>query len=343
MNRQNADPEATRLAALRRCGIFQTPAEQDFDFLTRLAAEICQVPYAFVTFVDQDYVWAKAWHGVEKIAPAARCDDYCDFVIRSGQPLVVHDLCSDPRTASLPPTLDGFRMYAGVPLLTADQQAIGTLCVLDKQAGHPSDHQVELLQSLARQVMALVELRQHKRELEDNVHLLERLATTDELTGLMNRRRLMERLGEECARARRFKEPMALVLLDLDHFKQVNDQWGHATGDIVLANTGRLIRETLRETDSAGRYGGEELCLLLPHTELDGAATVADTLCGRLATRSHRTAGAPEYVTASLGVAASSHLDQCHPATLLAQADAALYRAKDNGRNCVVVAQEALA
>lgn len=331
--------EQARLAALRRAAIFDTPREPEFDLLTRLAAELCGLPYAFITFVDAESVWPKSMFGIDAPAAVPRGQDYCDLVVRSGAPLLVGDVRSDPRTAALPVTLDGlFRSYAGVPLLTSDHQAIGTLCVLGDTPREPDAHTLELLEALARQVMALVELRQAKRELEASLRAMERLATVDELTGLMNRRRLMQKLAEECARGRRFLEPLALVLIDLDHFKAVNDRWGHACGDAVLANTGRLILDSLRETDCAGRYGGEELCLVLPGTAADGAQNVAEMLRNRMETLARAMHGEPAYVTGSFGVAVAVAADDFHAEDLLARADAALYRAKHQGRNRVVVA-----
>ncbi|HEX5755614.1 MAG TPA: sensor domain-containing diguanylate cyclase [Arenimonas sp.] len=331
--------EQARLAALQRTAIFGTAREPEFDLLTRLAAELCGLPYAFITFVDAESVWPKSMYGIEAPEAIPRGTDYCDLVVRSGAPLQIHDVRSDARTAQLPVTAEGlFRSYAGVPLMTADQQPIGTLCVLGDQPREADTHTLELLEALAGQVMALVELRQTKRELEANLRRMEQLASTDELTGLMNRRRLMQKLAEECARGRRSLEPLALVLLDLDHFKAVNDRWGHATGDIVLANTGRLILDSLRETDSAGRYGGEELCLILPGTAADGALNVAELLRNRMESLARALHGAPAYVTGSFGVALAISADDYHAEDLLARADAALYRAKHQGRNRVVLA-----
>ncbi|QDQ29076.1 sensor domain-containing diguanylate cyclase [Chitinimonas arctica] len=338
-----ASAEIDRLAALARYDILHTAAEVEFDFLTRLAAELCHTQYAFVVFVDDRHVWAKSCFGVAEVAAMPREQDYCDLVVRSGQPLLVPDLTDDARTANLLPTLQmGFRSYAGVPLISDDGYTLGTLCVLDRQARPIDDTQLLLLQALARQTMALVELRHCKRELEANLRKLTLLANQDELTGLMNRRRLMEKLAEECARARRFQQPLGLVMLDLDHFKAVNDQWGHGAGDTVLLNTGKTILQTLRETDSAGRYGGEEFCLLLPATNLDGAATVAEILRGRLAGHPREPGSAPSHVTASFGVSATEAGETARAAVLLETADRALYRAKAAGRNRVELAPSAL-
>jgi diguanylate cyclase (GGDEF)-like protein len=125
-------------------------------------------------------------------------------------------------------------------------------------------------------------------------------------------------------------------MVDLDHFKQINDLHGHAVGDQVLASVGRLLREHVRVIDVAGRYGGEELCVILPSTPLEGACKFAETLRARIAAQVHHAGARPLQVTASLGVAAFNHMDIADADSLLQQADAALYRAKHSGRNRVV-------
>jgi diguanylate cyclase (GGDEF)-like protein len=167
---------------------------------------------------------------------------------------------------------------------------------------------------------------------------LERLANTDLLTGLANRRRFLARLEEELGRARRHERPLALLLIDLDRFKEVNDRRGHPVGDKVLEAVGRSLVELLRPEDLAARYGGEELAVLLPETDLEGGRAVAERILGALRALEHRDEGGETFiVTASLGVAALARLDE--PARdLIARADAALYAAKDDGRDRVAVA-----
>ncbi len=195
-----------------------------------------------------------------------------------------------------------------------------------------------LLQINEERNTLLVELQQTKRELELSLVAMERLASNDVVTGLMNRRRLMERLEEECARGRRFHQALALIMIDLDNFKMINDRWGHAAGDTVLANTGRLILESLRETDCAGRYGGEELCLLLPNTDADGALKVADMLRAQIELLASAVTGEPGYVTGSFGVAVAIIDDEFTPESLLSRADTMMYQAKALGRNRAILA-----
>jgi diguanylate cyclase (GGDEF)-like protein len=167
---------------------------------------------------------------------------------------------------------------------------------------------------------------------------LERLAHTDALTNLANRRHFMQSLEREIERSRRYDRALSLILLDLDHFKQVNDRYGHSAGDGLLVAAAEAIREVCRDIDLPGRLGGEEFAILLPETDLEGARIVAERARLGLARQSHVVTGfRPFRVTASFGVASLAQGTETSEA-LLQLADRALYRAKDQGRNRVSVA-----
>jgi len=163
---------------------------------------------------------------------------------------------------------------------------------------------------------------------------LEVLAERDPLTGVYNRRRLLERLEEEVERSRRGSTPMAVCMLDVDHFKQVNDRHGHQAGDEVLRQVANTIAASLRSIDSLGRYGGEEFVLVLPQTPRAGAREKAERVRGAI----DLSCPCGEPLTVSIGVADYQPGDSVD--TLLARADAALYEAKARGRNQVVLAPE---
>ena len=165
---------------------------------------------------------------------------------------------------------------------------------------------------------------------------LRRMATTDPLTGLWNRRRFMELSEGELSRMRRYGRPVSVLMLDIDHFKSINDTHGHAAGDEALCQLAGLCRSALRETDHLGRLGGEEFAVLLPETGLDEAADVAERLRRRLADSAFPlSCGVTLRMTASIGVASCAD-DDTTIDRALGRADHALYRAKNNGRNQVV-------
>jgi diguanylate cyclase (GGDEF)-like protein len=186
-------------------------------------------------------------------------------------------------------------------------------------------------------------LREMQRKLEEQ-------SITDGLTGLKNRRFFDERLHEEFRRAQRYGDHLSLIMLDLDHFKQVNDRYGHPGGDAVLREAAALIRASIRDPDICARYGGEEFAVILPRTHLSGALAVAERVWRELASKEYAippsgaavaSAGgaAPIRVTASVGIAFYPSKDITSSELLLRYADQALYEAKKAGRNTICLYQ----
>jgi diguanylate cyclase (GGDEF)-like protein len=159
----------------------------------------------------------------------------------------------------------------------------------------------------------------------------------DPLTGVLNRRGLEQGLQRELARFRRYGDSLAVAMLDLDHFKRLNDTHGHAAGDAVLVDVVKLLRGMLRETDVVGRFGGEEFVLLLPHTEAREADLLLEHVCSALSKHSTVLPGVAVCVTASVGMTATHGRLPVTAWELLHEADIALYRAKANGRNQVLL------
>lgn len=161
------------------------------------------------------------------------------------------------------------------------------------------------------------------------------LARTDPLTGCFNRRALFDWLEREVERVKRYAQPLALLLIDLDDFKSVNDRFGHLTGDAVLRELGELLRHEARAVDLVSRYGGDEFVLALPETGGDGAVAFAERVRRRIVEHDFAQTGGPLYVTASIGVATLPGTEIETVDGLVAGADAAMYRAKSGGRNQV--------
>jgi len=181
-------------------------------------------------------------------------------------------------------------------------------------------------------------LRVRNQELHQVNEVLEQLSITDGLTKLHNHRYFQDNLAREAKRADRTAEPLALILIDIDHFKNWNDKLGHAGGDQILRKLADVMNELIRETDLLARYGGEEFALLTPNTDLEGAMSLAEKIRERVASATFFLSPPTdrEPVTVSIGVAmyGGNHAD------LFNDADRALYRAKDAGRDCVMAAEE---
>jgi two-component system, cell cycle response regulator len=191
---------------------------------------------------------------------------------------------------------------------------------------------------------AMLRIKSLQDQLRRTQQKLAEQAITDELTGLKNRRAFDERLQEEFRRAQRYTDPVSLIMIDLDHFKRVNDRYGHPFGDVVLRGAAEEIRASTRDPDICARYGGEEFAVILPKTHLSGALTVAERVWKQLAARvftvPEGSAGDPQFqVTASLGIAFYPSKDITSPELLLRFADEALYQAKRAGRNTICLYQ----
>ena len=189
-------------------------------------------------------------------------------------------------------------------------------------------------QKLEETIDAALERWRQMQQSKANLEQLERLANYDSLTGLYNRGAILRKLEELTNHARRYKEEFILSLMDIDHFKRVNDQYGHLVGDEVLERIAKLVREDVRIADSVGRYGGEEFIVVLPKTDLPSAVIVAERIREIIeATEMIASEGKVFSVTVSQGLSGYRAGDDKD--SLISRADEALYRAKETGRNRV--------
>ena len=249
----------------------------------------------------------------------------------AGTAVVRDDVVHGPGDARLSPAEPTADAGVAIPLRRGNH-AIGVLALYGRGAAEGfSDDDVHLLQSLMHQAETAIE----------NTFLYEeatRLSITDGLTGLWNRRLFDLRISEELQRAIRFQEPFGLLLVDLDHFKSVNDQFGHQAGDAVLVELARRLTDATREVDVVTRFGGEEFALILPKTPVQGTMRLAGKVREVVAKEPFAAGDASIEVTVSVGAAAYPDHGLSGP-DLLAAADAALYKAKENGRNRVEEAE----
>jgi diguanylate cyclase (GGDEF)-like protein len=213
--------------------------------------------------------------------------------------------------------------------ISARGVVLGVLAVYSGKKDKFTDENEALLAMIGNQVsVAVLNAQLYQKTLD--------LAQHDGLTGLANRRYLMERLKQEMDRAERYETSLSVIMLDLDKFKSFNDSYGHVKGDELLKAFAAMVRKAVRSTDIAGRYGGEEFCVVLPNTSVKGAQVIAERIRSAMeALRIPLEDGQPPVGrTASIGVAEFSSRDSIEQ--LLSHADAALYRAKEGGRNRVV-------
>jgi len=188
-------------------------------------------------------------------------------------------------------------------------------------------------QALSRIITNAVENTKLKNDLIRMQEKLVQTSTKDALTGLFNRRYLLESLESEIERAKRYKEDLSFLMIDIDHFKKVNDTYGHTAGDTVLADVAKILTNSIRQSDLAGRLGGDEFAIILPHTDIKDGLVAAQKIRKAVEQAQFTDKEDVIKVTISIGVAICSDTDTT--LDIIKHADKALYMAKENGRNQV--------
>ncbi|MEL7504678.1 MAG: EAL domain-containing protein [Cyanobacteria bacterium J06554_6] len=369
-----SEPERQRLARLLSYDVLDTPPEPCYDDLVALAAYICETPTAVISLVEADRQWFKAKVGMA-VDETPRSVSFCDHTIRRSDLLLIEDarqhpdFCDNPLVTGDP----GIRFYAGAPLISPDGYALGSICVIDYQPRQLTPAQQTALLTLSRQVMAQLELSQRTTQLEainssletrvqertaDLTQTLDRLQQTqvelsqqkerlrhaalhDRLTGLPNREFFIHQLTETLAAAQHSQQRYAVLFLDLDQFKTLNDSLGHSVGDQLLQQVATRIQALLGPHDMLARLGGDEFVLLLDHlAEYDDAARLAERIQAQL--NQPLQVGRHEIFTgASIGIT-FSHFGYRQPDHALRDADIAMYQAKRAGKCCYAVFDEAM-
>ncbi len=353
--------ETLRLAKLQGYNILDTLPEPAYDEMTTLAAYICQTPTALVSLIDSDRQWFKAKFGLDA-SETPREIAFCDWTIRQSAVLIVEDARQDARFAQNPLVTGEPRIcfYAGAPLMTPDGYALGSLCVIDYQPRQLTANQVQSLQVLSRQVVAQMELSFQAEQLKSsNEHLEQRVnertasltsalnrllkaqsklrrreaalrhsSLHDPLTGLPNRSYFLQRLDQSIQLTNRQpKHLYAVLFIDLDNFKPVNDTLGHTIGDKLLQHVAHQIKLLLRKSDLVARFGGDEFAVLLDDIpNEDHAIVVVQRLQSQI---KHPVVinNRKIFIGASIGVTFSTQ-GYRHPEVALKDADIAMYQAK---------------
>ncbi|MGJ4901200.1 sensor domain-containing diguanylate cyclase [Bradyrhizobium sp. HKCCYLS2058] len=317
--------DARRLEALAELDILDTPSELAFDRLTGLCRKVFGVPMSTLTLIDGHRQWFKAATGMAD-REGERRPALCNYAIQESEPLIIPDTHQDARLVDnvLVHGKPFIRFYAGAQLRISGVN-VGTLCAMDTTPREFSAHDVDVLKDLA--AIAVDEL------------MLRKLSMRDALTGALSRRAFHNEGERLRALAERHGHKLTYAMVDVDHFKSVNDTYGHAVGDLVLSRLVETWRSVLRSSDVIGRLGGEEFGILLPHTGLHDGLAVLEKMRSAAAGLSIDTPCGPIRVTASFG--AADLTSRLGFDAMQERADMAMYSAKNNGRNQVIAWVEA--
>jgi diguanylate cyclase (GGDEF)-like protein len=230
-------------------------------------------------------------------------------------------------------------MYIPIILLTAKSELMSKIegldCGADEYLTKPYD-----MSELTARIRSMLRIKQLNDSLRNANKQLEELSVTDELTKLYNRRYINKKLEDEFRRAQRYKRPMSCVMFDADHFKSVNDTYGHKFGDLVLKEISAIIQETVRLVDICGRFGGEEFIAILPDTDLDNALILGERIRKKVEAHEFKDENHTIHKTISIGISSAPDELIKDEFQLVEWSDKALYHAKNNGRNKVVLYTE---
>ena len=263
-------------------------------------------------------------------------DNLFGYVVQHNTVVCTNDAVNHPGQNTNPPGIPELQSFMGIPL-RHDGKVLGLLALGNKQEGGYEPAMVQMLEPLTLTLGTLIHARAVEEERARAERLLQQQATADSLTGLANRRRFFDVGVGLVAQCRRYGTPATVALMDLDHFKQVNDRHGHAMGDAVLRAFAAVLREVLRASDLAARVGGEEFAVLMPSTTAEEARIPLERIRQLLAERVVALDDQSVSVSVSIGLCEwREGIDT--PDAWLAQADQALYAAKDGGRNRLCVA-----
>ena len=313
--------ETERISKLFALDILDTTPDSVYDDITKAASIALDMPISLLSLVDTDRQWFKSNVGLEaKETP--RDIAFCAYAVYSNKPLIIEDATKDVRFKDNPlVTSDQIRSYLGMPLNISENITLGTLCVISPKPKQFSEQEIELLGHLRDVVVQVLKFREE--------------SLSDYLTGIFNRRMFYKIAKKLIFAYKRTQQPFSLIFIDIDHFKSINDQYGHDFGDNILISVAKKIENILRENDFFFRIGGEEFAVLSPTSVNGNALGLAERIRNEVEKFDLQYNGESVNPTISCGVC--KYKDTFLSVEgLLKEADKALYQAKESGRNKVV-------
>jgi len=337
MTELNFDEEMQRLESLRKTDLLDSPIDNRFERITRLVQNVLKVPIASFNLIDRDRQWTKSVQGLS-VVEIARNESFCSHVIQGERTLVVNDARKDDRFADNPNVTGNPNIvfYAGCPVHAPDGQRIGALCAIDKKPRELSLREIQMLRDMAGVLESELRIDAMQRKLdglEQKLDAAQRLARVDSLTRLWNREGIIDVMKREWAESIRNETPISVVMADIDHFKKINDEHGHATGDAVLQQLSKILTGTLRTEDAIGRIGGEEFLIVLPGCPADRLQETMDRIRMETMISPIDTESGVLPVTVSFDGISTVATHGMEMTDMMKHADEALYAAKQNGRN----------
>ncbi len=332
--------ETQRIQILNDLNILDTPIQESFERITRLAKSIFQVPIVAFSLVDSERQWFKSIQGLN-VSETTREISFCGHTINQDDILIVNDAANDQRFFDNPLVINDpkIRFYAGCPVRTLDKFKIGTLCLIDVKPRILTNEQIESLKDMARLIEAEVSANKiyfEKLKLIEELNQIKKSALVDSLTRLLNRRGIENILKEKIKNSSDKKNHFGIALVDIDNFKNINDFYGHCTGDEVLRELAKRLLIGYRDTDTIGRWGGEEFLIILDSNSVNELFHAANRARKLIASSPVIYQENRIDVTVTTGISWFDWKNPIGLIELISSADNRLYQGKRRGKNIVI-------
>ena len=337
--------EQERIKTLHSLGLLDTPMDGRFEKITRMVCQVMNVPIAIFNLVDQDRQHYKSSVGINNVVNATRKNAFCTHALHEKDMLLIPNTAKDERFHDNPfvnGELLNMGFYAGCPIAAPNGLPIGTLCAIDTKPREMSKDQLESLRDLADMIeteIKMISLSRSQQTLVEELDDARRLAMLDPMTRLWNRAGMNALMEKELMEALRNKSPVTLAITDIDHFKKVNDTYGHLVGDAVITEVAKRLSMALRAEDVVGRIGGEEFLIILAGAKADTLFETVDRIRKKISDTPIEHEGKEYPVTMSFGVTSAVPERAGDTLRLIKAADDALYEAKHAGRNRVAISE----